>query len=121
MVTQFTELTRFAEKRDFAAHLLERVIELAKAESVDLIGQRVQRHRANLGYSHEAICECLSCLQPHHFRHSGRYEGVPGWYDVYRIEYDGPTGKKDDLYIKLKLTNGCLSVAVFSFHLDGQE
>ena len=98
---------------------LARVKELAAEQAVSYGGRRVQNHVANLSYSFEAVCECLTQLTAAHFKHSERYGPDGPWHDVFLMKYRGPAGHDDDLYIKLRLDRDCLCILLFSFHLEG--
>jgi hypothetical protein len=112
-------VTQWMEKRDRPESSLERIHELAAQQEVAYGSTRVQRHIDNLGYSLEAVCECLRCLTPGHFQHSVRYSANGPWQDVYLITYRSPSNHDDDLYIKLKLTRDCICVVLCSFHSEG--
>jgi hypothetical protein len=109
-------VTSFTEARDYPRYDLRQVHALAALQQVVYANRSVERDVANLGYAPEDVCLCLGALKSSDFRHSGRYEG-PLWYDVYRIRFTSPAGYVDDLYIKLSLSQGCLVVDLFSFHL----
>ncbi len=112
MVTQGTET------REKPACALSRIIELAAQQAVTYGTSRVQNHIDALGYSFETVCECLTQLKSHHFKHAVQYGGSP-WLDVYLMSYDGPGNQCDPLYIKLKLDRDCVCIVLCSFHREG--
>ncbi len=113
-------VTPFTETRNYPAYDLTQVIALAKAGSVGYRSSSVVKDRDNLNYSHQDVCDCLAMLTDKEFDRSGRYEGIPGWCDVYKLSVTGPTKHDDDLYIKFRLARGCLTVTLWSFHVEGQ-
>ena len=112
-------VTKWMEKRAKPECSLPRIRELAAEQAVSYGSSRVQKHTENLGYSFEAVCECLARLLPEHFHHAERYSPTGPWLDVYLVSYRGPTTQHDPLYIKLKLDRDCVYVIVCSFHLEG--
>jgi Motility quorum-sensing regulator, toxin of MqsA len=112
-------VTHRVEKRAKPECSLARIRELAAQQAVHYGSSRVQKHTDNLGYSFEAVCECLTQLEPEDFHHAERHSANGPWLDVYMISYHGPTAQDDALYIKLKLDRGCVCVVLCSFHLEG--
>lgn len=105
-------------RRDTPAYALSRVRELAAEEAVSYASSRVQHDADGLGYSFEAVCQCLSQLEENDFHHSEQYADSRIWLDVYLIRYEAPNGAIDDLYIKLKLNKNCICVVLCSFHRE---
>jgi Motility quorum-sensing regulator, toxin of MqsA len=112
-------VTHGKEVRDHAECALGRIQELAAQQSVIYGGRRVQNHIANLGYSLEAVCECLAQLTPDNFKQSERYSPDGPWHDVFLKTFRGPGNCDDDLYIKLTLDRTCVNIVLFSFHPEG--
>jgi len=108
-------VTSFTEERDYPRYDLRQVHALAAQRQVFMTWSAI-RDSTNLGYESDDVCRCLEELKSSDFKHSGRYGG-PLWYDVYRIRFTSPTQHVDDLYIKLSLSQGCLVINLFSFHL----
>lgn len=109
-------VTSFTEERDYPRYDLRQIHALAASQRVIYANRSVRRDAANLGYGLEDVCECLQKLKSNDFRHSGRYDR-PRWYDVYRTRFTSRVGYVDDLYIKLSLSDHCLVIDLFSFHL----
>jgi hypothetical protein len=112
-------VTLYVEKRRKAEWSLDRIHELAAQQSINYASSRVQNTTGNLGYSVEAVCECLSKLTSNDFQHAVRYGESDPWLDVYQIKYLGPTAYEDSLYIKLRLNRDCILIVLCSFHLEG--
>jgi Motility quorum-sensing regulator, toxin of MqsA len=112
-------VTQWMEVRDKPECALARIKELAAQQAVILGGRRVQNHIANLRYSFEAVCECLTQLSLAHFTQSERYTPDGPWHDIFLMTYRGPANCDDSLYIKLRLDHGCVNILLFSFHLEG--
>lgn len=112
-------VTQWMETRAKPVCSLSRIHELAAQQAVHYGSSRVQNHTDNLGYSLEAVCECLARLAPENFHHAERYSPTGLWLDVYLVTYRGPTGHDDPLYIKLKLDRDCLCIILCSFHREG--
>lgn len=108
-------VTSFTEARDYPSYDLRQIHSLAALQRVAYAGWSVL-DAMNLGYELNDVCRCLRELKSSNFKGSGRYD-KPVWYDVYEIRFAGPTGHLDDLYIKLALSQGCVVVNLFSFHL----
>jgi motility quorum-sensing regulator/GCU-specific mRNA interferase toxin len=107
------------QRRDFPAHDLGRIVELAKAGKVTYLNDSVFRDTENYGYSPSDVHICLAMLLPADFRHSVLYEGNKAWLDVYKIAVISPgAGFRDDLYVKLKVNPSCILVLLCSFHPD---
>jgi hypothetical protein len=112
-------VTKWMETRATPESSLDRIRELAAQQAVEYGSSRVQMHTDNLGYTFEAVCECLEHLRPEHFRRSVRYSPCGPWLDEYLMTHRGPTAQDDALYIKLKLDRDCVWIIVCSFHLEG--
>jgi hypothetical protein len=108
-------VTSFTEERDYPRYDLRQVRRLAAVKKLRLTCS-AQRDATNLGYGLDDICRCLQALKSNDFRHSGRYD-EPLWHDVYRIRFSSPAEYVDDLYIKLGLSQDCMVINLFSFHL----
>ncbi|TAN04139.1 MAG: type II toxin-antitoxin system MqsR family toxin [Rhodanobacteraceae bacterium] len=109
-------VTREAERRPYATWALSRIHERAMRGSVRYGGTRVQLDVDNLGLNVDDVCECLATLEESCFQHSERYAADGPWNDVYRRLW-APAGRApDDLYIKLRLDRGCLTITLCSFH-----
>jgi len=108
MVTNTTD-------RDYPSFSLEQVKELARRGAIAYT-PTVQRDMANLNYGNGDVCECLLMLQSGHFKNSVWYDNHNSWFDVYHISVKSQEGFIDDLYIKLRLANGCMVVSIISFH-----
>ena len=69
----------------------------------------------NLGYFERDIAECLLSLKEEDFRKTETYtvKARQTECDVYLINYTGPSGDADELYVKFSF-NGW--VVVHSFH-----
>lgn len=106
------------ERRDFAAYDLQRVRELAASGRVRFAGRAALRDSENLGYAPDDVWQCLCALTPDLFKHSECYPPASKWHDVYGMRWRSPGGAVDDLYIKLRLGDGCLLVQLCSFHRD---
>ena len=111
-------VTQGNETREKPACALSRIIELAAEQAVIYGSSRVQNHIDALGYSFEAVCECLVQLRPDDFKEAVRYGNGP-WLDVYLMSYNGPDNQCDPLYIKLKLDRDCVCIVLCSFHREG--
>lgn len=79
----------------------------------------MQRDVANLGYTHEDVCNCVQGLEAHEFVKTLAYdEATSGALlcDVYETEYCLLEREQPDpIYLKLFLKNG--TAYVCSFHL----
>jgi hypothetical protein len=104
------------ERRSDPAYALAQIQALARDEKVRYESWRVQCDVANLGYDLGEVCDCLQALHSDDFRHAERYDGMRHWLDVYALAWRSSQGARDDLYIKLRLTDGCLVVSLHSFH-----
>lgn len=90
----------------------------AAARTGSLVLRRgAERDSTNLGYFERDVAECLLSLTEENFlktetyTHSARQTEC----DVYLINYAGPSGDADELYVKFSF-NGW--VVVHSFHLQ---
>jgi HTH-type transcriptional regulator/antitoxin MqsA len=72
MVTSFTEL------RDYPRYDLRQIHWLAALQRVVYANRSVERDAMNLGYGPDDVCRCLQKLKSSDFRHSGRYQALPG-------------------------------------------
>lgn len=109
-------VTQPPERKADADYSLARVHELAHRESVHYAGTRVQVDVANLGYSLEEVCICLSSLRPIDFSHSERYTPRGVWHDVYKLSWGLPGRVPDNLYVKFRMDDGVLVIELCSFH-----
>jgi hypothetical protein len=118
----------FTEKRNWPSYDLARIQVLAESNRIAYASARsIESWLARLGYSHEHLRECIGMLTEDDFVKSGRY-AIDGsrntcWMDVYRLKTrylpEGDSDeqpRQDDLYIKLSLSGGCVTVTVHSFH-----
>ena len=112
-------VTQWMDKRDKPECALTRIQELAVQQAVIYQARRVQNHIANLNYTLETVCECLRQLSPDDFHQSERYAADGPWHDVYLTTFRGPGNCDDRLYIKLTLDQSCVTIVLFSFHLEG--
>lgn len=109
-------VTYAAERRSYAAWALSRIHELASQGFVRYGGTRVEVDVDNLGLNLDDVCDCLTTLDEECFHHSERYAADGPWNDVYRRAW-APAGRApDDLYIKLRMDRGCLTITLCSFH-----
>jgi hypothetical protein len=95
---------------------LERICELAAEGRVRYAGTRVTYDIDNLGLAPDDVCDCLKTLDASCFQHSERYVDGGAWHDVYLRAWAPQRRKPDDLYIKLRLDHGCVTVELCSFH-----
>lgn len=79
-------------------------------------GTRVTLDIDNLGLVLGDVCDCLRTLDESCFQHSERYREGGLWHDVYRRAWAPPERPSDDLYIKLRLDHGCVTIELSSFH-----
>jgi len=113
-------VTNGTERRNSPSCNLQRIQELASQGMVAYGGSKVESDISNLRYLHEDVCECLKVLAPEDFSHAERYGPKQVWLDVYKtsMEFTDERGRifTDELYIKLKLDEGCVTVVLMSFH-----
>lgn len=113
-------VTSKQRKRKTSEYALASIHRLARAKQVSYGSRKVMRDTTNLGYSMNAVCECLQGLTKYHYHESITYADQPNWLDVYQCRWQAPHVKpdapvEDDLYIKLRI-NGDQLILV-SFHL----
>jgi hypothetical protein len=118
----------FTETRDWPSYDLARIQVLVESNRIAYASARnIESWLARFGYSHEHVRDCIGMLSKDDFVKSGRYaidrSRHTCWMDVYRLKcqylLDGDSDeqpRQDDLYIKLSLSGGCVSVTVHSFH-----
>lgn len=106
------------ETRDYARYALATVRQLAAQGCVAYANEKVEHQIEDLGYTPEAVCNCLRSLEERDFHQSVKYPDRNYWLDIYLIRYRGPTGHVDDLYVKFKLANGCVVIMLESFHRE---
>lgn len=111
-------VTRNTERRARPEYSLDRIRTLAAAGRVRYVSRRVTRDVENLGYAPDDVHHCLQTLGTHHFRHAERYAETGPWLDVYHLEYRGPSGTSDPLYVKIRLDHDCVVILLHSFHRD---
>lgn len=75
------------------------------------------RDSTNLGYFLSDIAECLGALTEKNFLKTETYtqNARQTECDVYLVNYTGPAGDADALYVKFSFNDG---VVVHSFHLQ---
>ncbi len=96
---------------------LETIQQIAQDEERIFLSRVAQRDSSNLGYGIKEIIECIRTLKNSNFLSTQNYNGII--MDAYRINYQGPLKRDDELYIKLKLTTDHkVVVVVGSFHLS---
>ena len=91
----------------------------ARRLNIEYRGRIVQRDINNLGYELVDVAQCVMRLSGNDYRNSIRYENRPT-DDVYISTFTKSGNEEsgpDDLYIKLCLVDGCLSIDLGSFHL----
>ena len=81
-----------------------------------VLRRRAERDSTNLGYFERDVAECLLSLTEENFLKTETYthNARQTECDVYLINYTGPSGDADELYVKFSF-NGW--VTVYSFHL----
>jgi len=94
---------------------LEDVHAAARTGSL-ILRRRAERDSINLGYFERDIAECLLSLTEENFRNTETYthNARQTECDVYHINYTGPSGDADELYVKFSCKGW---VTVYSFHL----
>lgn len=117
MVTS-TEDRSVEARFQLPSYSLDRVKELAKADRIQYIGKGVPKDIDGLGFTTMHVKECLCELTAGDFRESIKYSNRKKRLDVYVTRFLGPSGLSVPLYIKLSLSDGCLSVSLFSFHRE---
>lgn len=96
---------------------LETIREVAEDENkIIFLGRKVEIDIINLGYFQADVAACIKTLHLSHFSKTLHYGKLT--FDVYKTKCLSPSGKYDDIYIKLKLNyRGDLCVEIGSFHL----
>lgn len=108
-----------ANTRNQAEYGLDGVHRLAGFNQVVFTSRRVHRHVDNLGYLHEDVCAKLLELRECHFHHSENYLTNSRWHDVYFLPHPVAGFPDERLYIKLRVSNDCVSIELCSFHPEG--
>ena len=82
-----------------------------------VLRRRAERDSTNLGYFERDVAECLLSLTEENFLKTETYthDARRTECDVYLVDYTGPSGDADELYVKFGF-NGW--VVVYSFHLQ---
>jgi len=105
------------EKRETnPKYSLSTIVELAKNGRVSYTSRQVGTDIDNLGYGIQDVCECISLLCQGDFCESIKYPNRPKWLDRYTTHFTTASGQLIRIYIKLRLENSCISVALESFH-----
>jgi formylmethanofuran dehydrogenase subunit E len=100
------------------SYLLSSVKTAVKKSRILFRGYKVRNDINNLEYSPKELKKCLMSLTEKEFNKTITYSDEE-IFDVYKINYEANIrGKKkrDELYIKLRLVNGSLTVELASFH-----
>jgi hypothetical protein len=96
---------------------LATIHKIAQNEERIFLSRRARTDSLNLGYGMSEVAACIRALKTSDFFNTQNYNGII--MDAYRIFYQGPSGKIDDLYLKLRLTpDNRLAISISSFHLS---
>ncbi len=98
---------------------LETVRKAAKAGRIQYHGRRAGIEAAELGYQLKDIAACLASLTADEFSKTLQYEKGPA-FDVYltKFQHSNSEYELDELYVKLALIEGELTLTLASFHLQ---